>query len=119
DFYYEQGNPSDTTTYKTSHGRKKYEIGRRTIKVKGGKDISFSFKKSRHGPILNGLTDGIDGSRPIAMSWIYTRSDNQLLQAIYEMAHADDMDEFSAALPKIHAPGLNIMYGDAEGNIAW
>src|SRR5690606_29898606 len=50
---------------------------------------------------------------------IYTRSDNQLLQAIYEMAHADDMDEFSAALPKIHAPGLNIMYGDAEGNIAW
>jgi penicillin amidase len=119
DFYYEEDNPADTTTYKASHGWKKYEMEHRTIEVKGKKDVKFSFKKSAHGPILNGLTEGIEGSRPIAMSWMYTRSDNQLLQAVYGMAKANDIAEFKAALPKIHAPGLNIMYGDAEGNVAW
>lgn len=119
DFYYEESDREDTTMYRTPEGWKKYETANKTIKVKDGKDVSFTFKKSRHGPILNGLTEGVEGSRPIAMSWIYTRSDNKLLQAIHEMAFADNLKEFEVALPKIHAPGLNIMYGDAEGNVAW
>ncbi|MDC0008363.1 penicillin acylase family protein, partial [bacterium] len=30
-----------------------------------------------------------------------------------------NMNEVEKALPKIHAPGLNIMYGDEVGNVAW
>ncbi|MCG2461984.1 penicillin acylase family protein [Flavobacteriaceae bacterium F89] len=119
DFYYEANNPEDTTSYKTLEGWEKYETVHRTIKVKDHKDVSFTFKKSRHGPILNGLTEGVEGSRPDALSWLYTQRDNRLLQAIKEMSHANNIGEFKAALPKIHAPGLNIMYGDAEGNVAW
>ena len=29
------------------------------------------------------------------------------------------MADTHAAVSKLHAPGLNISYGDAEGNIAW
>ena len=29
------------------------------------------------------------------------------------------MEEFKSGLPDIAAPGLNVMYGDAEGNYAW
>ena len=41
------------------------------------------------------------------------------MDALYGMCHATNMVGFQSALPKIHAPGLNIMYGDSEGNVAW
>ena len=53
------------------------------------------------------------------MWWIFTEKKNEVMQALHGMAHATNIDEFQSTLPKIHAPGLNIMYGDAEGNVAW
>ncbi|WP_026811633.1 penicillin acylase family protein [Arenibacter latericius] len=119
DFYYEEENPSDPTTYKTLNGWEKFEEVNKTIKVKDGQDISFSYKKSAHGPILNGIIDEVTGEQPIAMSWIYTKMENKVMEALYGITHAQNLSEFQEALPKIHAPGLNLMYGDAAGNIAW
>jgi len=119
DFYYEAENPSDSTSYKTPEGWKKYEVITRTIKVKGGKDVPYSYKRTIHGPIFNGILDDMEGERPIAMSWIYTKLENKVMDALYGITHAQNLSEFKAALPDIHAPGLNMMYGDAEGNIAW
>ncbi|MDX1364904.1 MAG: penicillin acylase family protein [Arenibacter latericius] len=119
DFYYEEENPSDPTTYKTPNGWEKFEEVNKTIKVKDGQDISFSYKKSAHGPILNGIIDEVTGEQPIAMSWIYTKMENKVMEALYGITHAQNLSEFQEALPKIHAPGLNLMYGDAAGNIAW
>ncbi|NNL08543.1 MAG: penicillin acylase family protein [Croceitalea sp.] len=119
DFYLEENNPADSTQYKTENGWADYDVVNKTIKVKDGGDIEFAYKRSRHGPILNGIADQITQDDPIAMSWIYTQVDNQVMQALYGIGHATNMDEFQDALPKIHAPGLNIMYGDAKGNVAW
>nr|WP_285903346.1 penicillin acylase family protein [Arenibacter sp. H213] len=119
DFYYEEENPSDPSSYKTPTGWAKYEVVTKTIKVKDGEDVSFSYKKTAHGPILNGILEEVSGDRPIAMSWIYTKLENKVLDALYEITHAQNLSEFQVALPKIHAPGLNLMYGDAVGNIAW
>ena len=41
------------------------------------------------------------------------------MHALHDISEASGSEEFRAALPNIHAPGLNVMYGDAEGNIAW
>lgn len=119
DFYYEEENPADSTSYKTSIGWKKYELVSRTIKVKDGEDVPFTYKKTVHGPVFNGILDKLEGERPIAMSWIYTKLENKVMDALYGIAHARDLEEFQAALPNIHAPGLNMMYGDAKDNIAW
>lgn len=119
DFYYEENHPSDSTKYKTEAGFENYTFITKTIKVKDGDDVTFTYKKTRHGPVLNGVADQISGERPIAMSWIYTKEENQILDALYGITMATNIDEFSRALPKIHAPGLNVMYGDAEGNVAW
>ena len=89
------------------------------IKVKDGETISFSYKKTRHGPVLNNIAKQITGERPIAMSWIYTKLDNKIMDALYGISHSANIEDFKSALPKIHAPGLNVMYGDAEGNVAW
>ncbi|MEO9513663.1 MAG: penicillin acylase family protein [Flavobacteriaceae bacterium] len=119
DFYFEETHPTDTTKYKTEEGWNTYEYVTKSIKVKDAEPIRFTYKKTRHGPILNNIADQIKGERPIAMSWIYTKVENKILDGLYGMCMAKDMEGFKRALPKIHAPGLNIMYGDVKGNVAW
>lgn len=119
DFYYEENNPANANEYKTPEGWKTYETVTKTIIVKDADPVSFSYKKSVHGPILNGIADQVSGERPIAMSWVYTQMENQVIDAFYGISQANTLDEFYKALPKIHAPGLNIMYGDADGNVGW
>lgn len=119
DFYYEKTHPTDSTRYKTEEGWDFYDSVTNTIKVKDADDVIFTVKKTKRGPILNGIADQIRGDRPMSMWWTYTNNKNEVINALYEMASAPDMGAIQRALPKIHAPGLNIMYGDAEGNVAW
>ncbi|WP_394749194.1 penicillin acylase family protein [Spongiimicrobium salis] len=119
DFYYEENHPTDNLKYKTAAGWENYTVVSKTIKVKDSTDVTFTYKKSVHGPILNGIADQVTGERPIAMSWIYTKVENKVMDAIYAMSHARNIDQFKKGLPNIHAPGLNVMYGDAQGNVAW
>ncbi|PRX54696.1 penicillin acylase family protein [Flagellimonas meridianipacifica] len=119
DFYVEETNASDSTLYKTEKGWEKYEIVKKTILVKDGDPVSFEYKTTRHGPVLNGIAEQVKDQRPIAMSWMYTKWENRVLDALYGISHAQNIEEFKKALPKIHAPGLNVMYGDVKGNVAW
>lgn len=119
DFYFEENNPENADQYRLNGTWAEYESVTKTIKVKDSSDIKFTFKKSVHGPILNGIADQIQGERPVSMYWVYTQEENTVVDAFYEISHATNLGEFTSALPKIHAPGLNIMYGDAEGNIGW
>jgi len=119
DFYYETPNPEDSTQYKTPDGWKTFEVITKTIKVKDEKDHVFTFKKTERGPVLNGIANQVQGVRPISMDWIYTKGENTVMESLYGISHAGNMEEFRAALPLVHAPGLNTMYGDAEGNVAW
>jgi penicillin amidase len=119
DFYFEQNNPANANEYKSGTSWTPYEIITKTIKVKDSSDVAFTFKRSEHGPILNGIAEQVTGERPIAMSWTYTQMENKIMDALYEMSHANDLATFKKGLPKVHAPGLNIMYGDAKGNVAW
>lgn len=119
DFYYEKNNPNNSLEYKTSEGFQQYKLIDKRIKIKGEVDTIYKVKVSKHGPIMNGLIDFIDDERPIAMQWIYTKLNNQLLQVGYDISHSNNLSEFKEGARKLHAPGLNIMYGDAKNNIAW
>ncbi len=118
-FYIEENNPENNLEYKTAAGYKKYKFIDKKIKIKGEKDTVYKIKVSEHGPIMNDLIEQIQDESPIAMQWVYTKSTNKMLAASYEMAHANSLKEFREGVSKIHAPGLNVMYGDAKDNIAW
>ena len=119
DFYYETLNPENTSEYKTEEGWKSFETVQKQIVVKDSTPVDFQYKVSRHGPIMNGLAKGIDGETPIAASWLYTQHENRVMHGLFNMNWAKSIEDFKQALPDIHAPGLNIMYGDAEGNVGW
>lgn len=118
-FYQETNVENDNSKYVFKGKEKSYQITEKTIKVKDGEDVNLTMKSSIHGPIMNELIKTIDTENPIAMNWIYTKKPNQLLKALYNMSRADGIDNFKKHASLIHAPGLNIMYGDAKGNIAW
>ena len=105
--------------YKTPEGFKNYTYQQRIIKVKDSADVKLNIKTSQHGPIITGLLDGIKPEQSVAMSWIYTQQKNHIIDAVYSLSHAKNLEDFHKNIELINAPGLNIMYGDANGNIAW
>ncbi|MDN3676345.1 penicillin acylase family protein [Flavobacterium paronense] len=119
DFFQEEDNPNDEHQYKTAEGYKNYTYKQKIIKVKDSSDVKLNVKTSQHGPIITGLLDGLKAEKAVAMSWIYTQQKNQILDAVYELSHAKNLESFHKNIELIKAPGLNIMYGDAKGNIAW
>ena len=118
-FYIEENHPDHQNQYKTADGYKDYQIRTKTIRVKDAQDTTFQVKVSKHGPIMNGIIRHINDDRPIAMNWIYTQLENKMLSVSYGISHANSLADFKAAVANIHAPGLNVMYGDAKNNIAW
>jgi penicillin G amidase len=119
DFYKEENNPENKNQYQTKDGFREYEIRKKTIKVKDSSDVVLNVKISQHGPIMNDLLVGLKNDKPVAMSWIYTQHPNHNIEAIYELSHSKSITDFQKGVALIHAPGLNVMYGDAKGNVGW
>lgn len=119
DFFRETVIPGDANTYSTPDGIRKFENYNRTIKIKDSADVTLNVRKSVHGPVMNGLIDGLEGQAPLSMSWTYLQKPLKLLSAVYGISHASDVNSFRSAVSLIAAPGLNVMYADARGNIGW
>ena len=119
DFYKEELHPTDINKYKTPTGYESFKTVSKTIKVKDGDDITFDVKYTRHGPIVNDVVKGISNKKPVAMQWMYTLGDNKAAEVLYLLSRAKSMADFKKGTSMLHAPGLNLMYGDSKGNIAW
>ena len=119
DFYQETNKANDANQYQTPTGFATYQSRKKTIKVKDTSDVVLTVKSSRHGPIMNDVLENLKSKKPIAMSWIYTQQPIQILDAVYGLSHAKSKEDFRKAVQLVAAPGLNVMYGDAKGNVAW
>ncbi|OAZ05278.1 penicillin acylase family protein [Flavobacterium succinicans] len=119
DLYKEENKADDTNSYLGPKGYVNYQIRNKTIQVKDLSAVNLQVKISRHGPIVNDLIKGLGTKQPIALSWIYTQQPIQILEAVYQLSHAQNIADFQKGVALIAAPGLNVMYGDAKGNVAW
>ena len=119
DFFQEETHPTDSTLYRFKEGWKKYEITQKTIAIKGKSSQKLNIKSTHHGPIVSGIAKDISNEKPISMFWVYTQNLNLMLEVCFEMSRATSITDFKKGVSKIHSPGLNVMYGDAQGNIAW
>jgi penicillin amidase len=119
DFYVEENNPENKNQYRFKENYFDYDLIEKQLKVKDEKDSLYTMKVSKHGPLMNGIIENLDAEKPMAMQWIYTKLENKILEVAYEISHAKNLKEFKKGVRKLHAPGLNMMYGDAKDNIAW
>jgi len=90
-----------------------------TIQVKGAAPVKLTVQQSPHGPIISNALQDTLGEAPVALWWTFLQSDNPLLQAFYELNRADTLAKARAAASKIHAPGLNVLWASARGDIGW
>jgi penicillin amidase len=102
------------------HGRwEPLQVRRETIQVKGGAPVELTLRRSPHGPIVNDALDKTAGSRPIAMWWAFLETENPVLEAFYRLNRADTLAKAREAASLIHAPGLNVVWASAAGDIGW
>lgn len=90
-----------------------------TIKIRNNDDHILTIQETIHGPVVNNIFDAITNDDPVSFWWSYINSVNYTLEGAHELLTADTLTEVAAGASKIHAPGLNVMYGDREGNVAW
>ncbi|MCO8168588.1 penicillin acylase family protein [Pseudomonas sp. 21LCFQ02] len=89
------------------------------IAVKGQPPVTLTLRRSPHGPIINDALGKQAGSTPIAMWWSFLEADNPVLDGFYQANRADTLDKMRSAAAKIQAPGLNIVWANASGDIGW
>jgi penicillin amidase len=129
DFYREKTDPNDSTkilfgTALDDDGQANFtsspmEIREEVIKVKDEKEFRLTVRTTPHGPVLNGLAEGVEGSDPISLWWTFLQQPVGLIKSFYNLNHAGSIEEARNAVSGIAAPGLNIVYADTLGNIAW
>lgn len=81
-----------------------------TIRVLGGRDVVDTMHISHWGPVMM-------DEDPIAIRWV-AHGENRVMEALYGMSFARNLDDFERALENWHAPMQNILYADHAGNIA-
>lgn len=90
------------------------------INVKGAEPVKIKLRTSPHGPIINDVlsTKPSDGA-PIAMWWAFLEYPNLILEAFYDLPRAETLEKARNAVSKIDAPGLNVVWANSTGDIAW
>lgn len=127
DFYREKVNPDNPDQYWVMDHWEDFETRKEIIKVKGADDIILTLRSSRHGPVITDAFSGfddiddplIDIKEPLAMWWAFHDLENDGFVAFDELARSKNVREAQEAAAMLHAPGLNIMYANSNGDIAW
>ena len=89
------------------------------IEVKGEEPVTITLRRSPHGPIINDALGEHSGTTPIAMWWTFLETENPIFEGFYQLNRASTLAKARAASEKIHAPGLNIVWANASGDIGW
>jgi penicillin amidase len=90
-----------------------------TIQVKGAAPLQLTLRHSPHGPIITDAFKDSLGQTPVAMWWAFLETDNTLLDAFYALNRANTLEKARNAASQINAPGLNLVWANAAGNIGW
>ncbi|MEM9547051.1 MAG: penicillin acylase family protein [Bacteroidota bacterium] len=120
DLYRERMNPDNQNQVWANDQWVDMEIQPEVIVVKDGEDVRFDRKVTRHGPIINDVVSELDSNEmnPISFWWGYNHAPTKNLEAIHRMNTAKNMQELKEGVALIDFIGLNVLYGDKEGNIA-
>ena len=96
-----------------------YQMREENIPVKGAAPVRMTVRMSPRGPIINDVfKDGL-GTAPIALWWTFLDTDNPILDAFYGLNRADTLAKAREAVQGISAPGLNVVWANASGDIGW
>lgn len=118
DFYEEVLHPTKPNFVKEKGSWVPVQVFKELIPVKGEEAREITIQVTSHGPILSKPIAGYTGP-VVSLYWIFYHLPPPVLETIYSLGHCSSLQECSGVVSKLPAPGLNISYADANGNIAW
>jgi penicillin amidase len=119
DLYVEEVNPNNPDEYLVGETYRKFITKTYQINVKDAEPVEVNVKNTHRGPVINEVLNQVKTKAPVSMYWVYMQRPNRLLEITHIISRAENLAEFQQAPPLLHAPGLNVMYGDEAGNVAW
>ncbi len=122
DFFREKVNPQNPNQVWEIDHWADLKIREEVIKVKDGAEVRLQVRESKHGAIINDvlLKDAQEiNNAPVAVWWSFTQQPNTILQSVYKLMHSRTLNDAQEGASMIDAPGVNVMYANQQGDIAW
>jgi penicillin G amidase len=124
DLYLERINPANPAQYQTPEGWKDFEQRTESIPVKGQAPVSYTYRATRHGPVISDAqaqySELINTQKyAIALRWSALDADNLTIQAGLDAQRAKSVTELFAAYGSYHSPMQNVVAADTAGNVAY
>ncbi|HLQ95880.1 MAG TPA: penicillin acylase family protein [Pseudogracilibacillus sp.] len=88
------------------------------IEIKDEDTIDYEVLETRHGPIVSEFAEEAGEETALSLRWTALDPTTEL-QAILNINHATNWDEFEKGLEDFLAPAQNFVFADTDGNIAY
>lgn len=118
DLYLEKLNPANPDQYEFKGEWQPLQITSEEIKISGKPSETLRVRQTRHGPILNDVTDALKNSQPMALRWV-ALGDAPLIGSVLQYNRAQNWTAFRQALRGFNTPAQNFVYADLDGNIGY
>lgn len=121
DIFLERVDPDDPSRYRTQDGFESFVSEEVTIRVKGGDDVTFTRRKSRHGPILpdgfRQLGERLPEGHVAALAWTALEDGDTTMAGAVRIGLEDGVEAFVENLRLMRSPMQSIVVADRDGNI--
>jgi len=118
DLFIEKQNPSNANEFEFMGKYEPAQVIDEVINVAGEAPVSLKVRVTRHGPIMNDVSDLLKDQAPIAYRWTALEN-NKLFQSVLQIDKAQNWTDFRNALRSWDVPSQNFVYADVDGNIGY
>ena len=118
DFYIEKINPANPDQYEFMGRWEDMQIKEEVIRVKGGDDVIFNVRRTRHGPIVDEVNH-YEEPKDTALAMRWTAYETLQASPFIELNSAKSIDDIEKAAAFFKCPGQNWVYADDQGNIGY
>lgn len=90
-----------------------------TINIKGKSDSIITLLETNHGPVIELENLSFNNNKKITVWWNYNKGKKSITKPLYQLQKNIEFSNVSNIVKDVNSLGINIMYGDSFGNIAW
>lgn len=121
DVFVERINPANPDEYLTPSGWAAFGKAEETIKVDGGKDVTFTRRWTRHGPVLPATYRKLETYLPketvAALQWVALADDDSTANAASRLYEVASVEDYQNAMDVFVTPMQSMVAADVDGNI--
>lgn len=110
-------------TYLTPDGPRSFASAREVIRVRGGDDVEFVARSTRHGPVFSECNETAAELPPpghvVSLAWTALRYDDETVAFPIRASRSESSSALLEATRKFHSPQQNIVYADVNGTVGF